>query len=66
MNAIKRTTGPRDRTTINMREGFDVRYWSSELGISAEQLREITSRVGERVEDVRTALASGGHNAWRA
>ena len=66
MTATKNVTGPRDRININMHEGFDVRYWSSELGISAEQLREITARVGTRVEDVQKALASGGHNAWRA
>ena len=66
MDLSKRITGPRNRITINMREGFDVRYWASELGISAEQLKEITSRVGERVEDVRKALASRGHNSWQA
>ena len=66
MTETKHVTGPRDRTTINMREGFDLRYWCSELGVSAEQLREITSRVGDRVDDVRKALASSSHNAWRA
>lgn len=66
MDATTRVTGPRDRTTINMHEGFDVRYWSSELGISAEQLKEIVGRVGSKMEDVRAALKSGGHNAWRA
>ena len=66
MNDAKHVTGPRDRTTITMHEGFDLRYWCSELGISAEQLREITSRVGDKVEDVRKALANSSHNAWRA
>ena len=66
MSDEKRVTGPRDRTTINMHEGFDVRYWSSELGVSAEQLKEVTGRVGNKVEDVQKALASGGHNSWRA
>jgi hypothetical protein len=66
METPKRVTGPRDRTRINMHEGFDVRYWSTELGVSAEQLKEITGKVGDNVEDVRKELASRNQNAWRA
>lgn len=66
MDAVKRVTGPRDRTTINMHEGFDVRYWSNELGVSAVQLKDITAKVGEKVDDVRNELTLRGHRAWRA
>jgi hypothetical protein len=61
-----RTTGPRDRVTINMNEGYDVRYWSTQFGLSAEQLKEIVGRVGAKTEDVRKAVADGGPRAWRA
>lgn len=66
MKVEKRTTGPRDRENINVHEGFDVRYWGSELGISAELLREIVAKVGSKLDDVRSELKSRGHNAWRA
>lgn len=59
-------TGPRDRSTINMSEGFDMRYWSSELGVSVEQLKAIVSKVGSKTEDVRKALADGPARPWRA
>ena len=65
MEETKRVTGPRDRLTINMHEGFDVRYWSNQFGISAEQLKEIVGKVGPKTEDVRNELKSRGHNAWR-
>jgi len=41
-----------------MHEGYDVRYWANEFSISAERLKEITRRVGDKVEDVRKDLAS--------
>ena len=64
METSKRITGPRDRVTINMNEGFDVRYWSSEFGVSTVQLKEITMKVGAKVEDVRRELVNRGHRAW--
>ena len=66
MENAKRVTGPRDRTTINVHEGFDVRYWSNELGVSAEQLKEIVTKVGPKMEDVQNELKNRGHNAWKA
>lgn len=66
MTRMPGVTGPRDRTTINMHEGFDVRYWSNEFGVSAEQLKEIVGRVGAKTDDVRKALASGPSRPWRS
>ncbi len=66
MSESRNDRGPRDRTSINMNDGFEVRYWSSELSVSAEQLRSIVRKVGPKTDDVRGALASAGHNGWRA
>jgi hypothetical protein len=59
-------SGPRDRTNINMNEGFEVRYWSKELGVSLEQLKSIVQKVGTLTSDIRQELASRGNRPWRA
>jgi hypothetical protein len=66
MESSKKVNGPIERTTINMNEGFDVRYWSNELGVSAVQLKEITTKVGTNVEDVRKEIVTRGHHSWRS
>ncbi len=38
--------GPADRARINIHEAYEVEYWSRELGISPERLREL---VGKQV-----------------
>jgi hypothetical protein len=46
----------RDRTRINVHEDYEVRYWTRELGVTAEKLRETVDKVGVMVADVRKAL----------
>jgi hypothetical protein len=48
--------GPADRARINVHEDYEVRYWTGELGISEEKLRETVARVGVMSADVRKAL----------
>lgn len=48
--------GPQDRSRINVNEDHEVRYWSKELGISEDQLRESVKAAGVSVEAVRKYL----------
>ena len=48
--------GPQDRTRINVNEDWEVRYWSNELGVSADRLRELVKQHGVSADAVRRAL----------
>ena len=48
--------GPQDRTRINVNEDWEVRYWSKELGVSENRLRELVKQHGVSAEAVRRAL----------
>ena len=66
MNDDRDDSGPRDRTTINMNENFELRYWSKELGVSLAQLRAIIRKVGPVVKDIREELEKSGNKGWRS
>ena len=66
MAGDRNDSGPRDRTTINMNEPFEVRYWSKELGVSVQQLKSAVRTVGEKTDDVRKALKGDTNRAWRS
>ena len=48
--------GPRDRARINVSEDHELRYWTKELGVSEERLKEAVKAVGVSVESVREHL----------
>ena len=48
--------GPQDRTRININEDWEVRYWSKELGVSQDRLRELVKQHGVSADAVRRAL----------
>lgn len=50
--------GPQDRTRINLSQEHEVRYWSEELGVSEEKLRDAVAAAGSSVEKVRAHLGS--------
>ena len=52
--------GPRDRSRINTDQEYEVRYWTEELGVSEEQLRQAVQRVGSSADKVREHLRQGG------
>jgi len=52
----KANRGPADRLRINVNEEYEVRYWTKELGVSAERLRELVAKHGVMAADVRRAL----------
>jgi len=49
----KEKTGSPDRDRINVHENYEVEYWTKELGISSEQLRNAVAAVGTSAEEVR-------------
>jgi hypothetical protein len=48
--------GPADRTRINVNEDYEVAYWTKELGVSADRLKELVAKHGVMTADVRKAL----------
>jgi hypothetical protein len=48
--------GPNDRSRINVNEPWEVQYWTKELGVTEQQLRDAVSKVGVMVTDVRRHL----------
>ncbi len=48
--------GPRDRSRIDVSEPWELRYWSSKLGIDEDQLKEAVAKVGPVVGDIRRYL----------
>ncbi len=51
--AIRR---PQDPTKINIKEDWEVRYWTRALGVAAEQLKQAVQEVGPLVVDVKRRL----------
>jgi hypothetical protein len=52
----KSNRGPRDRERINIHERYEVEYWTKEVGVSEEKLKELVSKHGLMAEAVRAAL----------
>jgi hypothetical protein len=46
----------RDRDRINVQEDYELRYWTKELGVTPEKLKQTVEKVGKMVIDVRQAL----------
>jgi len=52
----KTKRGTADRSRIDVNEEYEIRYWTKELGVSAERLRELVAKHGIMVADIRRAL----------
>ena len=48
-----RLPGPR---RINVHEDYELRYWTKELGVTPEKLKQTVEKVGVMATDVRKAL----------
>lgn len=48
--------GPQDRARINVNEAHELRYWTKELGVSEQRLKEAVKSVGVSVEAVKEHL----------
>jgi len=56
MTDDKKNTGEPDRSRINLREDYEVRYWTERFGVSKEQLATAVHKVGNSADAVRQAL----------
>ena len=56
MSDNKAIRGPADAQRINVNEDYEVLYWTTELEVTEEKLRETVKRVGVMAADVRKAL----------
>ena len=62
----KEKVGPRDSSRVNVKEDYELAYWTGRFGVSTERLREAVGKVGVIVDDVERELkgtASPGHSA---
>jgi Protein of unknown function (DUF3606) len=57
MRMAKPDRGSGELERINLQEDNEVRYWTSELGVSKQSLETAVKAVGDLAEDVRTYLA---------
>lgn len=48
--------GPQDRARVNVNEDHELRYWTKELGVSEQRLKEAVNAVGVSVEAVKEHL----------
>ncbi|WP_329890755.1 DUF3606 domain-containing protein [Stenotrophomonas sp. SMYL11] len=56
MSDDKKNTGSPDRDRINVDEDYELRYWTTTLGVSAEELRAAVAAVGPTTVAVRKHL----------
>jgi uncharacterized protein DUF3606 len=52
----KNKIGGPDRDRINIRENYEVEYWTRTLGISAEELKKAVAEAGTSTEAVKNNL----------
>ena len=58
MSDEKSNRGPADRTRINVNEDYEIAYWTKELGISADRLRNLVAKHGVMAADVWAGRAN--------
>ena len=52
----KNERGSPDSKRININEPHEVQYWTKQLGVSEQRLRETVDKVGTSAEAVRKAI----------
>jgi hypothetical protein len=56
MSDDKSIRGPADGKRINVNEEYEVQYWTTELEVTEDKLRDTVKKVGVMAADVRKAL----------
>ena len=56
MSDDKTKKRPQDSSKINVNEPYELQYWTKELGVSGDKLKETVSRVGTGAAAVKKAL----------
>ncbi|HYI86073.1 MAG TPA: DUF3606 domain-containing protein [Burkholderiales bacterium] len=49
-------TGKQDDQRINVEQDHELSYWTTELGVSRDELRRAVQQAGSLVKDVRRHL----------
>ena len=47
---------PEDPNKINVNQSWEISYWTDELGVSEQKLRDAVAAVGPLVKDVKKYL----------
>jgi hypothetical protein len=47
---------PQDRSRINLTEDWEVWYWTRELGVTADRLKELVAKHGNSADAIRQAV----------
>lgn len=55
----KTNRGSQDRSSINLHEDYEVRYWTDKPGISKSRLEEAVRKVGSSAKAVEEELRKG-------
>ena len=50
--------GGQDRLRVNMDQEYEARYWSTKFGVSQDDLRAATGKVGPMVSDLERHFGS--------
>jgi hypothetical protein len=53
----RKPKGPRDPGRIDLSQDYEVRYWTQKFGVSEDELRAATNRVGRSAKTVERELA---------
>ncbi len=56
----KTNRGPRDRSRIDVNEDYELDYWTGELGVDQQTLKNAVRAVGPVADKVREHLRGGG------
>jgi hypothetical protein len=43
-------------STLDLSQGEQLEFWSVQWGVSADEIKEVASRVGDQVDDIAAAL----------
>ncbi len=52
----KNNRGPADRARINVHEAYELEYWTKELGIPPDKLRELVAKHDVMAANIRQVL----------
>ncbi len=50
--------GPQDRARVNVNEAHELKYWTRELGVTEDKLRQAVKEVGVSVDALRKHFSS--------
>lgn len=56
MSDNKSQRAPQDAARINVNETYELQYWTKELGVSEDQLRDLVKKHGVSASAVRRLL----------